>query len=43
MKLSRKTARKLARLRSLKLSIALTAADAAGNRSAMKRSLTLKR
>ena len=43
VKLSRKTARKLARLRSLKLSIALTAADAAGNRSAMKRSLTLKR
>ena len=43
VKLGRKTARKLAGLRSLKLSIVATAADAAANRATIKRALTLKR
>jgi hypothetical protein len=43
VKLTRVAARKVARLRTLKLSVVLSASDAAGNRAGMRRSLSLRR
>jgi hypothetical protein len=43
VKLSAKARKKLKRAKSVKVKLALTAVDTAGNRSSVSRSLTLKR